>query len=74
MARRVCPGCGSTYFIHFKSDKKLILQVNSNYSLEFMEDVSIEVADTEDYEKIPVCCAACSWKGHVEDLVESHTG
>ena len=74
MDNRICPSCGSAYFMLSKTDKSSAFQVSESYEIEYLEPQSMDHAQTENHAATTICCAACSWKGKLENLVESHTG
>ena len=54
-----------------KTGRKIIFQVASGRTLEFVqvttEEISDVVIDTDN-----ICCGACSWQGSLDEVVESH--
>lgn len=71
MAQFICPSCGSKYFLSSKTGPKNIFKVVYERTVQFVQlatgtsgDVNI---DTQN-----ICCGACSWRGSLDELVESH--
>lgn len=67
MAQFICPGCGSKYFQTSKTGTKSIFIVGGGREVEFIERASAVEIDEKS-----ICCGACSWQGHLNELVESH--
>lgn len=71
MAQFVCPSCGSKYFMASKTGRKIIFQVASGRTVEFVqmatEEINDVVLDTDN-----ICCGACTWQGSLDEVVESH--
>lgn len=64
----VCPFCGSTFFQIRGEEGMVIFKVDKNHSIHILqgENNEAEIAEI-------ICCAACSWKGAVKDLLISGT-
>jgi hypothetical protein len=70
MAYKICPACGSRYFLTQRGGgNRQVFAVGDNSEM-------LQVADsraTEHLEVNPqcICCGACSWRGALDDLLFS---
>jgi hypothetical protein len=71
MAQFICPSCGSKYFMISKTGRKIIFQVASGRTLEFVQVTTEEISDVV-IDTYNICCGACSWQGSLGEVVESH--
>lgn len=67
MEYRICPSCGSTYFISSRSGEKIVFHVSDSRELitvpgQTFDEVYLTIDPLRFY------CGACSWGGGMVDL------
>ena len=71
MGQFICPSCGSKYFMTSKTGSKIIFQVASGRTVEFVQVNNEEISDLV-IDMYTIYCGACSWHGSLDEVVESH--
>jgi hypothetical protein len=65
MTKRRCPVCGAMKFLTSDRGPKTMFQVFEDWSIEIIQAESEQQID-----KDRIYCAACSWKGPLNQLIQ----